>query len=700
MISKQHVLSLPVALSLALSCLLVISCDDTIPVDALYTYKRPMLREYLYDHPQYSEFCKVVEKANRMDLLGVYGQYTCFAPNNGAMQLYYDQHQVGGVDDMSVSDCDSIASTAIVSGVMYTLGDLRSLHFLPEPNIMGRNLSVEPVVITYGTDTVPSFRINRGATLLYPPVVDTLENAVIHPVDRVVPWSNMTLPYVMRDNAAIGIFNRCIQFTGLDGRMQLISDNSYDDKYWRDDMKLEGGTSRWYWVPKARNYGYTFFAVPDSILHAEYGIGRGTNSQGCDRSLVDMYKYACEKYPDGSGSDWYGHPDVPTESFTLSDFGIPTDVRNPLYRLIAYHATPRNMPYERLYTDCTICHYDVNPTEWYSTMEADHLLKVEYVYGTNEFQGDRQANIIYLNSMYDPAHPSLTMRGAIVSPTLPADLEQQAVNGIYYYIDRLIDYGQETQDKVFNTRMRIDFLSIWPEAINNTFRSAISWDENFGRDSREKNWAVPPGYLENVEWDPNCKFTYCSPRNWFGSFEGDEFAVSGTGSYDITFRLPRVPAGIYQIRLYFALTDGGGLTQAYVDDMPCGIPFSTSSGDPSWTARNEWKDISTLSGDEYIEAKKALHNHGWYHGPYSVRYRIVQLHDDRLLNYNNSLPMGSKWFHIRRVIFTGNLDPDRYHTMRLKSVSEGNAGQILDCIEIVPKSVYGVEATGKAEDDF
>ena len=557
------------------------------------------------------------------------------------------------------------------------------------------------MTIIYGTDSVTTYRINRGASLVYPPVTDSLENAVIHPVNRVVPWSNMTLPYVMKDNEAISIFNHCIEFTGLVNKIQAICDNSYDPQYWRDDMKMEGYRGeRWYWVPTARNYGFTCFVVPDSVLHEVYGFGHGANAQGVSRGLIDMYKYACTKYPEGSGSAWYGNPDVNTESFRLADFGKATDERNPLYRLTAYHMMPRNAPFERLYSNCTICHYDINPTEWYSSMDADHLFKVEYVYNTNRFQGQRQNETLYLNSMYDPDHPQLTMRGAIVSPSLPDDKEQQAVNGIYYYIDRLIDYSQETQNKVFNTRMRIDFLTFWPEAINNNFRSAISWDENFGIDSREKNWAIPPGYLENIEWDPSCKLTYTSPRNWFGSFEGDEFAVSGTGSYDVTFRLPRVPAGIYQIRLYFALTDGGGLSQAYIDGIPCGTPFSTSSGDPTWTIRNDWQDISKLSGDALIEAKKTLHNHGWYHGPLGVRYRIVQLHDDRLLNYNNSLPMGGKWYHIRRVIYTGNLDPDTYHTMRLKSVSDLNASQILDCIEIVPKSVYGVEATGKAEDDY
>ncbi|MBR5963310.1 MAG: fasciclin domain-containing protein [Bacteroidaceae bacterium] len=698
MISKRNFAHIAI---LVFCTFIIVSCNDTIPEEALYTYKREMLREYLMNHREYSEFTKIMDRADHLDLLGVYGSFTCFAPNNDAMLKYYEKQGISGIDELSVQDCDSIARNSIVSGVLYTIGDLRSLNYLPEPNMMGRNLSVEPVTILYNTDSVTTYRINRSANLIYPLVTDTLENAVIHPVDNVVRWSNKTLPYIMQDNKEISIFNQCLDFTGIIQNIQNITDRSYDASYWRDEKNMEGYSgARWYWVPETRNYGYTCFAVPDKILREVYDIGTGTNAQGVSRALIDMYKYACEKYKEGNGSEWYGKPNVDTEKFCIADFGVPTNTRHPLYRLVAYHVMPRNASFERLYTNCTICHYDINPVEWYSTMDEDHMLKVEYVYSTNQFQGERTAETMYLNSMYDPDHPQLSMRGAIVSPTLPEGLEQQAVNGIYYYIDRLIDYGQETQDKVFNTRMRIDFLSIWPEVINNNFRSTVTWDENFGPDSREKNWIVPPGYLENVEWDSSCKFYYCSPRNWFGSYEGDEFYISGTGSYDITFRLPRVPAGTYQIRLYFALTDGGGLTQAYVDGMPCDIPFSTSSGDPTWTSRNEWKDITKLSGDDLIEAKKTLHNHGWYHGPLGVRYRTVQLHDDRLLNHNNSEPMGGKWYHIRRVIYTGNLNPDTYHTMRIKSVSDLNASQILDCIEIVPKSVYGLESTGKSENDY
>ena len=55
----------------------------------------------------------------------------------------------------------------------------------------------------------------------------------------------------------------------------------------------------------------------------------------------------------------------------------------------------------------------------------------------------------------------------------------------------------------------------------------------------------------------------------------------------------------------------------------------------------------------------------------------------------------------RKVIFEGYLDGDKQHTMRIRSVMAiGGAELMLDYLEIVPKSVYGIENEETAEDDL
>ena len=49
-----------------------------------------------------------------------------------------------------------------------------------------------------------------------------------------------------------------------------------------------------------------------------------------------------------------------------------------------------------------------------------------------------------------------TVRGTkVLSPSEIGDVDQQALNGIYHYIDQVLDYNQETRDVVFNDRIRV-----------------------------------------------------------------------------------------------------------------------------------------------------------------------------------------------------------------------------------------------------
>ena len=77
-----------------------------------------------------------------------------------------------------------------------------------------------------------------------------------------------------------------------------------------------------------------------------------------------------------------------------------------------------------------------------------------------------------------------------------------------------------------------------------------------------------------------------------------------------------------------------------------------------------------------------------------------------LLNFiasYNSIIATSVIFQVRntrRVLFEGYLDGAKQHTMRIRSVMAiGGAELMLDYIEIVPKSVYGVDSEDAAEDD-
>lgn len=671
----------------------VTSCSDDIPSESYYTFKGEMLSDYLRNRPEFSDFTTIVTRAGKMDLLSTYGRYTCFAPTNDAVQLYLRQNNITSLEQLSDQDCDTIASTAIVEYI-YGTSDFVGVNFLGRTNMLGRNLSVESTPVIENGDTVnTTYRINRTGLIIMSLANDSVENGIVHPVSEMVVASNLTLPTVMKEDPNISIFNTALALTGLDQQMVRIEDTSYDPEYWRrgslkEGIRFSGAQDDYCHVPETRRYGYTAFAPTDSILNEVYGI----------TSWEDLYDYACTKYPEGAGQDYYDKDHL-------------TDPRNPLYKLVGYHLLNRKGLYDKLFTYVSIYTGDLYPTEWYTTMAPLSTIKVEMVNGkyasSNTFTGSAQLGNMYLNRHFDPNNPATEQRGAIVSPKVADGLTQLAVNGVYYYIDRIVDFGAETQQTVFNERMRMDLYTFWPEMMNNDLRSEDCSDNGAdisSPDSRSPCYVFPSNYFEDISLDDG-EFLYQNVRCTYWSYEGDEFNLrSNTNSFDMTFKLPTVPDGDYQIRLGFAPMNPRAVAQIYLDGMPQGIPLDMRSEGDGLKNKIGWQDFSSgdawRNGTEAWEQnKKDLHNQGWYHGPGAVR--CGQYSNGWDVSTSCGTFIGNDCHTMRRVIYQGHLNDTQVHTMRIKSVyAAGVAHLMIDYLEIVPKSVYGVEGDGKGEDDF
>ena len=700
--------------ALALMTLGVTSCKDDIAEEYQKTEQKDMLSDFLQKNEDFSLFARMVEKAGKMDLFSTYGTYTCFAPTNAAVNNYLASIGVSSVEEISNEECDTLVSTMTIATSAMALSDLRGITFMEENNMLGRALKLEEVPMTinteYGEEEVSTFIINGTGKVIYELANDTVLNGFVHPVDGMVRASSDLLPDVIKKDPTLTIWSQCLMLTGLNNDMVRRKDESYN---YHDFEELEGlyhsdNHNNWCWVPRTRNYGYTAFCVQDEVLnhYSEYpDVTYNKNIY----TWEDLYDYACTVYPEGA-----------KESYYAKTASALKDPRNPLHKLMAYHVLDRRGVYEKLYTNCTILRTLINPTEWYPTMNPLSTLKVECVYPNNEFHQDdeqtsldNQPGVLYLNHIYDPRRPRLYERGAIVLKDVVEEMrnDQNCENGVYYYIDRLIDYGADTRDHVFNARMRMDLYTFWPELMNNDIRTMQTNLLNDATDSKTtacKNYIFPNGYLDNVESSNDGDFIYQGARNYYWSYEGDEFNLrSDQGLYDMTFQLPPVPDGLYQLRLGFALIPSRGIGQFYVDGQPVGIPLDMRS--TGWAEKTGWQKLLVSDNtSKYMENaeqnKKDLHNQGWYHGPASVRCININNSSplkDQDLSLSNSHPFCNIANTIRRVIYTGHLSGDKIHTIRIRSVwSEGGAELMFDYIELVPKSVYGVDAVGVGEDDL
>lgn len=685
------------ALTLALPMLT--ACSDEPDSENFRTFDDEMMSTYLQNRPQYSEFAEIVTRSGMMNLLSTYGSYTCFAPNNDAVDRYLANHGLRSIDDLTDADCDTIARTHLLD-VLYSTFDIpiekaEGTSVLPQPNMNDRYLEVSLDEDTEGRQVIC---INGDAHIYFELKDDSVVNGIVQPIDRVLESSNRMLPDIIKMNPGVSIFYEALQKTGLrdslfrykDENYQQVMDNTGKQAFWKDyttgDNIRESARS-----PKEKLIGYTAFVVSDSILKAKYNI----------TTLEELYQEACRIYDPIFGG----------ESEDYHALANATDRRNPLNRLISYHLLNRNVHGYNLLTvinDYGVRTNRINPMEWYGTLLPYAMLKVEklrmaaYMYGGSN--GD-----IFLNRRVDDRY---MIPGVKVLPDIPNGYSGNAMNGYYFCIDGLLKYDKEMTEEVMNCRMRMDMSTIFPEVMTNNMRmnyksdAALTqndpaWDHE---ETLGTNYFFPDGYLDGVTVGNNGYFIYRRPRLGFYSYCGDEFICQD--NFDVTFRIPPVPTeGDYQVRLGYAAMSIRGIAQVYFGTegnlQPQGIPLDmrrdlsheTILGSTYWSAH---ADYDKLTEEEKSEELKELKNKGFYRGCQGGQ---TNWNLDNIKNQSGTL-MSNMAPTLRIVLCTVHMRPNEDYYLRFRCVSEGlgNNEIMLDYLEIVPKSVYGVTDEGVMED--
>ena len=379
---------------------------------------------------------------------------------------------------------------------------------------------------------------------------------------------------------------------------------------------------------------------------------------------------------------------------------------------MAYHLLDRNVQgynYLTVRDDVGVDKSLANTTDWYTTMLPYTMIKVERLnvakwMGPDGILGDR-----YINRRYDDKY---TERGVHIQPSVEPEYITDGNNGVYFYIDDIIAFDETTRDVVQNCRIRMDFSTIFPEIMSNNIRMNGTYtkdDESKYDDSYKygKNYFFPAGYLKNVTFSDNNTgghFIYRRPRCNYYSMHGDEMIANGV--FDLEFVIPPVPfESDWQIRLGFAPMDASqgasrGIFQIYFDDVAQGIPLNMDErinstavyGASSFPDYLEIRDNDEKRAEDF----KILKNKGYYRGPYSI------FHDA-----NNNVNTGERFAKqpstVRKVLCTVHIKPGQDHRLRIRNVSTFRAKEkeaMLDYLEFVPKSVYGVNDGGAAEDDL
>lgn len=648
-----------------------ISCSDEPDTSNFYTFKGEMIADYLNNRPQFSEFKRVVERAGMMDLLSAYGAYTCFPPTNDAFNAYLSARGLSSTDQLTDADCDTITRTHLVKN-MYATSDMAN-GVIASPNMNRRYIEV-----SHGLDTDSNavVYLNRSAHIIFELQDDSVENGIIQPVNEVLQNSNRMIADVMMENPKISIFTNAIIQTGLKDSLYKYRDAAWNpDEYPRykytSHVNRETAT-----VPDTKEYGFTAFVPTDSILREKYGI----------TSVEQLYQKACQiydaMYPEDANSESHDYQNI-------------TNPKNPLWRLVAYHIIDRKIQgwnYLTPRNDIGIITTKMNPVDWYETLLPHTMLKFEKL-TVLKYAGADQIGERYINRRYDNEYK---LRGALISRSVEAEYDNEAINGRYFYIDDLLAFDETTRDVVDNVRIRMDFATIFPELETNIIRQngdVKQQDPEYDETAKYgRNYYFPNGYLKNVK--SSGYFVYRRPHDWYDCYEGDEFNLFG--NFDFTFKIPPVPyEGDWQIRLGYAAEGTRGIAQIYLDGQPQGIPLDmTKTLNDASLLGSDWKaDYSTMTITELAADQKALKNKGYYRGA-AGGYRYNQ-------GSTTTTEFATWYITLRRVLCTAHLDPNKDHYIRIRCVStkQGNDNEfMLDYLELVPKSVYGVTDEGEIED--
>jgi len=680
------------------------SCNDYMAPESFFVFTGQMMNQYLQKNEQFSKFAQIVERSkdskrgvNIMDLISVYGQFTCFAPTNDAIDIYMQEHGYADVESIPYDVCDTIARTHLINGMMYNtleLADFVSSKSIGEPNMNDRQISIDYsyVMNKEGDTLATTYKLNRTGIIDYDHCNDTVSNGIVHTIDRVLSSSTQTIADLMSENPNVSIFSAALQATGIaDIMAKKIEDKTWDyynPKYENYHKKKIYSGAQWDMsdVPEKRKYKFTIFACPDSVLAEKYNI----------TDLKSLYEYA---------QSIYGGPD-----YDPSNPDQMKELNNPLRRLIGYNCLPLAANSYDRYTPITSLKTNINdacinPHEWFSTMDSLATIKVLRLMSAKDIrENGGEKNHLYLNR---GDMIKCFNQGVHVTPEVEGYV-QEAINGLYFYTDGLADFGEDTKQNVFNTRIRFDMMSLFPEFHSNNLRNYEPWNTVSCEDIKApaKNWILPNGYLDGVKVNEDGIFLYQGARSWYWSYQGDEFNLcSDVNKYDIEFDLPTVPSGTYQIRLGFCAMDSRGICQFYLDGVPQGIPFDQRSTN-DFSGRIGWYSLTTLKSydeDRREALKKNMHNNGWYHGPASI-FTTPYVHKDgadALASVGDGNLFANQSGTVRYVVATANLDENKRHKVRIKSIwSVGTALVMMDYWELVPKSVYGVEGAGRAEDDY
>ena len=662
-------------------------CNPEPDESDLYTATGETAADYIKRKSELTSFDYILTRVRLDRNLSSYGEYTVFAPSNEAIAAYIDSlyndtecpvpHNSmteNSLEGLSDSLCNDIARYHRASGIHNTIE-------LGGGGVNVNTMLGTPVTTEGTTDPIGRVTINNKAVVIQPDSLVT--NGVVHVLNNVIPRSTRVLVSELERHEEYSIFVEALKMTGLaDSLTRYKKDRTYTIS---DNTDTSGEPL---YSPEECKIAFTIFAEPDVVMK-ENGIN----------SIEDLIAYANRVY--GGAAAWYDYP--AEKGIAISTGNDYTNRFNALNMFVAYHILYAGMPetelvYEYTTKWLTTWNY-VNggePYDYYETMLPHTILKLWQPQPGKKLYINRYQTFNTLTdqlaSYGSQGMHSLVRQGVRVARStdtnLPYPTNIMTFNGYIHGIRGMLVYDDLVPKGVLHERMRFDSETFLPELINNGFRTSSSAEISVlnggGSGARV---AFPLDYFDNVVSYTSENRFRTNVRGAYNAYQSDCF--QGWGNYDLAVKMPPLPTGTYEFRLYYAPMSHGGMMQFYMGTssnmqtmMALDIPLDVriDKEDP----RIGWTDF-TLEDDQGVATDEAMRNRGYMRGPYGFKDHAEN--NESGLEYN--MRRGHRNAGLRRILGRLNIKQSDEHWFRFKSVlpDETDLKWQLDFVEFVPIDV-------------
>ena len=237
----------------------------TLQADSYYTFTGEMMSDFLANREDFSQFKRIVERAGRMDLLASRGARTLFPPVNSGVEAFLKRKRIRLCRRHSGLFCDTLVKSLSYRTNVVHLPPLLRHHQKNHPVVF-------PLIMVTNGDTVDANQmvltvINRRAAIINELKNDSVENGVVHPVDKVlVPNTSLGASLLDENHEDFTIFYEALKRTALLDSLSRYRDDGYEE--WKNNYaaftpSMRIGNENYVGKrPDHRYSGFTLLIVP------------------------------------------------------------------------------------------------------------------------------------------------------------------------------------------------------------------------------------------------------------------------------------------------------------------------------------------------------------------------------------------------------------------------------------------------------